>query len=899
MTKFDLSKHLLMKKSILTFSVLTLFAVSCGQKNNSLYESAHFRVLNDRVEQGEFTAKAVSGTEMTSNYQSNSYFSSVIQFKFSINGKDNELEYNINHNTNIFEQNNQPVVIDVAFGKRLELPKGKEKEQNLPQNTKVKFRLDFSRVLKSFKEKGFFEDVHGEKIYVADFKGVYIAGSSFPLNWDYENLTSNEQLKLNDPDGDGIYETELIYNAFDPDAHVSSQWKLKNDISRYPVFKSESSLLNAIYNMSLDELCMDIEADSTFRTGVKWAGVWTRDVSYSITLALAFLEPEIAKISLMKKVKDGHIIQDTGTGGAWPISSDRVVWAMAAWEIYTYIGDRKWLESAYQIIQNSVNADARTIRDRETGLMRGESSFLDWRKQTYPLWMEPADIFASLNLGTNAAHYRALTILGKMALELGEDDPWTLQAEVLKENINKYLWLPEKQYYGQYLYGRNYKSLSPRSEALGEAFCVLFDIALPEQREAVMDHTPVLDFGIPCIYPQIPNLSPYHNNAIWPFVQAFWTLAAAKGKRAEMVNYGLASMLRQSALFLTNKENFVADDGDFAGTVINSDRQLWSVAGQLAMNYRVLMGMAFEPDRMEFHPLIPENYKGTYTLDNLHYRSGIYSIIVKGFGDEIASFKIDGKEDGTYAILTSLTGHHTIVITLNGKVCSKPVHILQNYTAPETPVLSQEKNRLIWTSIEKASAYEIFRNGQKWQTLAETTVELGEPAGFSEYQVLAVDSQEVQSFKSNPVSVFAELGQIVLQAESFNLKGEQTVQGFSGKGYVVFSKENGAELHFKVCVADAGRYRLQFRYANGSGPMNTDNKCGVRSLYKDDQFIHSLVFPQRGKDEWSNWGLTNPEMIDLPKGEKKFTIRFDDFNTNMNGEINSFFLDQMMLVKTD
>ncbi|HAQ19743.1 MAG TPA: hypothetical protein DCR40_11000 [Prolixibacteraceae bacterium] len=47
----------------------------------------------------------------------------------------------------------------------------------------------------------------------------------------------------------------------------------------------------------------------------------------------------------MKKVKNGHIIQDTGTGGAWPVSSNRVVWAMAAWEIYTYTGDRNWLES--------------------------------------------------------------------------------------------------------------------------------------------------------------------------------------------------------------------------------------------------------------------------------------------------------------------------------------------------------------------------------------------------------------------------------------------------------------------------------------------------------------------------------------------------------------------------
>lgn len=81
--------------------------------------------------------------------------------------------------------------------------------------------------------------------------------------------------------------------------------------------------------------------------------------------------------------------------------------------------------------------------------------------------------------------------------------------------------------------------------------------------------------------------------------------------------------------------------------------------------------------------------------------------------------------------------------------------------------------------------------------------------------------------------------------------------------------------------------------------MNTDNKCEIRSLYVNNTFVCSLVIPQRGKNEWSNWGLTNPEYIDLVKGENKFTIRFDPSNENMNGETNRFFLDQLTLVRTD
>ena len=66
----------------------------------------------------------------------------------------------------------------------------------------------------------------------------------------------------------------------------------------------------------------------------------TRDVSYAADLALARLAPERARASLRFKLSapragDGgrdhlYVAQDTGSGGSWPISSDRVVWFLAA-----------------------------------------------------------------------------------------------------------------------------------------------------------------------------------------------------------------------------------------------------------------------------------------------------------------------------------------------------------------------------------------------------------------------------------------------------------------------------------------------------------------------------------------------------------------------------------------
>ncbi len=43
-------------------------------------------------------------------------------------------------------------------------------------------------------------------------------------------------------------------------------------------------------------------------------------------------------------------------------------------------------------------------------MVKGESSFLDWRERPSK-WMEPADIYESECLGTNAVHFKANMVL--------------------------------------------------------------------------------------------------------------------------------------------------------------------------------------------------------------------------------------------------------------------------------------------------------------------------------------------------------------------------------------------------------------------------------------------------------------------------------------------------------
>ena len=182
-------------------------------------------------------------------------------------------------------------------------------------------------------------------------------------------------------------EIESNYPATSGTSGIQGKWVQKGDLSEYPKLRSEYPLLDALYNLSLEELQENTRPDGAFDAGAKWKGVWTRDTSYSILLSLAAIQPEAAKASLLQKVKRDRIVQDTGTGGSWPVSTDRVTWSLAAWEIYLVTGERHWLQQSYAVIRNSILDDEQVVMDPATGLAHGESSFMDWREQTYPRWM--------------------------------------------------------------------------------------------------------------------------------------------------------------------------------------------------------------------------------------------------------------------------------------------------------------------------------------------------------------------------------------------------------------------------------------------------------------------------------------------------------------------------------
>lgn len=682
---------------------------------------------------------------------------------------------------------------------------------------------------------------------------------------------------------------------------VDSKWELKNNISDYPYLVTTNKLHRAIFNMGLDEMVNAVEADTTLRTGKEWAGVWTRDVSYSIILSMAYLQPEASKISLMKKVNSrGQIIQDTGSGGAWPISSDRMVWAHAAFEVYKVTGDQQWLKFIYPIIKESFDVDYKTIFDPETGLVHGETSFIDWREQSYPKWMQTADIYQSEAMSTNVVHAAGLKILSQIATLLGynkESATYLQRAEAMKQAINEQFWLNDKGFYAMYLYGRDYPILNKRAETLGESLAILYDIASTDRAVSITENNPVTPYGPAVFYPQIPDMPSYHNNALWPFVASYWALANAKAHNEEGTMLGIGAVFRPAALFATNKENLNLDNGDIA-TELNSSNMLWSLSGNLAITCRILFGINFETDGIQFTPFIPKAFSDSRTLSNFSYRGAKLNITVEGHGDKIKYVMLNGKIVDPYIPAKNLKGNCTIkIIMANNDIAKISINNQPNIKTPVTPITRAHEGVMTWTPIEYIDYYIILKNGRE---IARTQLTSWKMDPDGEYQVIGVNQNGVESFASEPlnntkkivIDIPSDITTITSSEVSY--RPDVKIEGFEGDGFVEIDHYS-IPVSIPVKINRPGRYGIVFIYANGNGPVNTENKCAVRTLTLNGKAVGTIVMPTRGVGRWNDWGTTNSLAVELPGGNSNLSLVFEPWNENMNLSTNHAIIDRVVL----
>ena len=858
-------------KTLLILGLFVILFVGCDRSDTP------FKIGSKMVMEGEYTARALSPTQMSSNYpmKLDTSIPQPILFKLSLNGRDNEAGFGQDHHLIVPPEISEFFAPRLQFGLQAPTPPGKP--GSIKQATNVHFRVDLRPVLEAFEAQSFFVTPTKDTIYAENFKGLYIAGGTAPLEWIWDSAEAPEHLRFEDSDQDSIYELSLRFTPATLGTNARN-WTLSQDISHLPKFSSpQAPLLEALTNLALEEALLDIRSDGAFSAGKEWRGIWTRDISYAAQLSLAYLFPENVKASLRAKLsKSGRIIQDTGTGGAWPISSDRHIWSLAAWEVYLATGDEEWLNEIRLPVIRALQEDILWNRDPVSGMLLGETSFEDWREQTYPPWMTPSNIHSSHALSTNIIFKHALEI--GLVLAEGNQDiirSWPQLIQRLDQNIAMHFWSTTLNAPASYVMTNPAWTPATHRDILGESLGILYLSSFASIDSQLVASYPRTPYGTPVISHQLPHAPPYHNKAIWPFVETYGLLAAKQTGNSQAYSHGFNSLIRSAALFLSHRENFHYTSGRPDATEINSDRQLWSIAGWLGAIYKGLFGITvnYDFDRKGFDLQLEPNNPfewDRFSISQLTLHNTMLSIHLKGSGGEIQSMVINGDSHVIGDPIPLDGGALDIVVELaTGGEASTDVIVLADYILPESPIVFWSNDTLIWASNSGQGILEL--NGTFLDTLREPHVIISDSLnGF--FSLRSIDSSGRMSVPTKPHYLGPSATLMLSAQEPY---------------YIELGNEN-TYIDMNFLVPANGNYLIRFIYTNGSGPVNTGNTCGLAKLVINDWWLEQMIsFPHTAS--WKNLSTTSWAKAQFKKGNNMLMLNQESLPvTNMNEKKNLF-----------
>jgi len=721
-------------------------------------------------------------------------------------------------------------------------------------------------VLAECGERIVFTDVDRRMDYGAHWSFVRQNSSLIPF------VIGNDSVKessfLGERTSRAVSETEIV-----SDYHGEKRWKLSEDISSFPQFRAPgNTMVTALYNMALEESLKDVrQEDDTFMAGALWPQTWTRDVVYSIFFTYSWIMPEISRRTLEKQTlkNPSEALQDTGSGGSYPISTDRVVWALAAWEYFLSTGDKDWLKQTYEGLSYTAKKDIHVAYDSNIHLFRGETCSMDWRIHTYPNWFTNANIGESFSSGTNALHYFLYRFLLAAGKEIGADEEdmnlWKRISAELRQGMDDAFWDEEKSCYACYLYPEftGYKA-STRVGVMSNGLAALLGVASEDKVHDILANYPVYAYGGSVLYPTKPDSYAYHNKSVWPVWQTPLMYAAKKNGNTALATHLAQTAVRAGAMFLTHKENMTYDTGFDCNTALNSDRQLWSVASYLSIIYRLFIGMELTPEGMSFKPMMPSWLGGEANLKSMKYRNAIVDVKVTGTGDKVVSMKVNGvRKKAGWILPTGARGHYNVEICVKESESESSFNLVPagpgNCWSPEEPVIRLENGQIFWTDVPGCT-YRLYGRDTVVNNVHSPYNVTSLPQGY--YNLCAVDFRGIESDLSNPVL-----------KTSWSMQYPVNVRDF---------RENHEDFSVNFKVPADGDYLIWFTGCNGRGPH--DVYCAIRSIFLDGKDIATLLLEAYG--DWDEVTLSNHILLKgLSLGDHVITVRLNPENRGFDNNM--------------
>ncbi|WP_338766370.1 alpha/beta hydrolase-fold protein [Massilia sp. METH4] len=752
------------------------------------------------------------------------------------------------------------------------------------------------------------------------------SGAAFAseLSLPYGSWGKQEAVRIATPDDDAplrtyTHSTTLKLRAGDP------QQVTYAETADLPRVRSGNVAVDGLFAMAMAEMRQDavsaIRDDSynggepipcdCFETGEKWHYVWTRDLSYAAGLGLGMLDPRRVRNSLQFKLSgyrpgvtkppvvpgsaDGlQIVQDTGSGGSWPVSTDRVTWAFGADEALKALPPAEraaFAPVALKALTNTIEIDRVAAFDPIAGLYNGEESFLDWREQSYASWIpgQLAHMATAKALSTNVAHYKALTLAAQLAAEQGDPataqryDAWAVQ---LKDAINDRLWLKDAGMYSSLTAGHFDGAPLHKFDWLGQALAIVTGVADAEQAASIVARYPHGPMGAPVIWPQQPGRAVYHNRAIWPFVTAYGLKAAIQARNVEAVNAAYETLLRGAAVNASNMENFEwltgqpmlelkgAQGEDLSGPVVNSRRQLWSVGGFAGAMVGGLFGVSTSNDGIVVDPFVTTRMRygafgngRTATLAGLKLRNHAidvqlvlppaqpFAADMQAAWHPVQQVLLNGKPVDRKIKWEDLADTNTIVVQLEPAVPGRQAitRVAADpladdpavFSPPEPAIASATKGRLAFAAAPAGGAvYNVYRDGRLVAShLKGAAWTDPKPVAAACYAVEAVFPVSGNRSHHSAPACTGDAIEVSAGDARVGRGSDASVASNVGRENGVIGNWGAPSDTFAVSLAvpRAGSYAVQVRYRNNAHQVNLGITGGVKWMKVLDEAGHAVA----------------------------------------------------------
>ncbi|MES2150607.1 MAG: esterase [Pseudomonadota bacterium] len=703
-------------------------------------------------------------------------------------------------------------------------------------------------------------------------------------------------------------------------------------------------------------------ACACFETGEKWHYVWTRDLSYAADLGLALLDPPRVRNSLEFKLSGWRagvpraaqvagsddalqIIQDTGSGGSWPVSTDRVSWAFGAARVLATLAPAErsaFAARALKALSNTIENDRLAAWDAASGLYTGEQSFLDWRDQSYAAWIvkDIAALASSKSLSTNVGHFQALTLAARLAGEQGEmarAARYAAWAQQLKGAINARFWLADAGMYSSLTAPQFDGAPLHKFDWLGQALAIVTGVADLGRARQILANYPHGPFGAPVIYPQQPDLPIYHNRALWPFVTAYGLRAAAIGANVSVADAAYESLMRGAALNLSNMENLEWLSGQplllderqpkLIGPVINSKRQLWSVGAYLGMVIEQVFGVTAGENGIALRPFITAKLRRdtfgparTIALNGLRLRGKLIHVRIAlppaapGAGYyEVGAITLNGAPAGASIGWDQLAPENTIAIALSAlnqgqqairRVNADPYQEASAVFGPREPAIGalardahgRTSFQIVPASGAGATVYNVYRDGV--QVAAKVKAGLWSERAGGAKACYALEAQFLDSGnRSHHSPALCLDGGIEVAADDARVRSNLAVSAPNARFNAAHLKDWGKpDDQFEVRairVEKAGQYQLQLHYHNSANQINLGISGGVKWAQLKDSAgqvaAQGVLQMPHARLEKANTALVYSTALPARLKPGSYTLELSDFYNMSYLQSNSSF----------